>query len=69
MYQDPYDQVDVNASINLYEGLSFTAAIINLTKSESVTRLGNDSDARLLNSSYSGRRYYAGFNYSFWTAP
>ncbi|WP_350552290.1 TonB-dependent receptor [Pseudoalteromonas sp. 120-MNA-CIBAN-0494] len=65
VYQDPYDQVDVNASINLYEGLSFTAAIINLTKSESVTRLGNDSDARLLNSSYSGRRYYAGFNYSF----
>jgi len=65
VYQDPYEQVDVNASVNLYEGLSLTAAVINLTKSESVTRLGDDTDARLLSSSYSGRRYYAGFNYSF----
>ncbi|MEL0633950.1 TonB-dependent receptor [Pseudoalteromonas carrageenovora] len=65
VYQDPYEQLDVNASVNLYDGLSFTAAVINLTKSESVTRLGNDTDARLLNTSYSGRRYYAGFNYSF----
>ncbi|MBH0001157.1 TonB-dependent receptor [Pseudoalteromonas sp. SWYJZ12] len=65
VYQDPYEQVDVNASVNLYEGLSLTAAVINLTKSESVTRLGDDTDARLLNTSYSGRRYYAGFNYSF----
>ncbi|GEB71567.1 TonB-dependent receptor [Pseudoalteromonas carrageenovora] len=65
VYQDPYEQLDVNASVNLYDGLSLTAAVINLTKSESVTRLGNDTDARLLNTSYSGRRYYAGFNYSF----
>ena len=65
VYQDPYEQIDVNASVNLYDGLSFTAAVINLTKSESVTRLGNDTDSRLLNTSYSGRRYYAGFNYSF----
>lgn len=65
VYQDPYEQLDVNASVNLYDGLSFTAAVINLTKSESVTRLGNDTDARLLNTSYSGRRFYAGFNYSF----
>jgi iron complex outermembrane receptor protein len=65
VYQDPYEQLDVNASVNLYDGLSLTAAVINLTKSESVTRLGNDTDARLLNTSYSGRRFYAGFNYSF----
>lgn len=65
VYQDPYEQLDVNASVNLYDGLSFTAAVINLTKSESVTRLGNDTDTRLLNTSYSGRRFYAGFNYSF----
>ncbi|MEH6818130.1 MAG: TonB-dependent receptor, partial [Pseudoalteromonas distincta] len=65
VYQDPYEQIDVNASVNLYDGLSLTAAVINLTKSESVTRLGNDTDARLLNTSYSGRRFYAGFNYSF----
>ncbi|MGO3424140.1 MAG: TonB-dependent receptor [Pseudoalteromonas distincta] len=65
VYQEPYEQIDVNASVNLYDGLSLTAAVINLTKSESVTRLGNDTDARLLNTSYSGRRFYAGFNYSF----
>ncbi|MBB1297004.1 TonB-dependent receptor [Pseudoalteromonas sp. SR41-7] len=65
VYQDPYEQIDVNASVNLYDGLSLTAAVINLTKSESVTRLGNDTDARLLNTSYSGRRFYAGFYYSF----
>ena len=65
VYQDPYEQIDVNASVNLYDGLSLNAAVINLTKSESVTRLGNDTDARLLNTSYSGRRFYAGFNYSF----
>ncbi|MGE6448695.1 TonB-dependent receptor [Pseudoalteromonas tetraodonis] len=65
VYQDPYEQVDVNASINLLEDLSLTAAVINLTKSESVKRLGNDTESRLLNSSYSGRRYYAGINYRF----
>ncbi|MCW1720199.1 TonB-dependent receptor [Pseudoalteromonas sp. A3] len=65
VYQDPYEQVDVNAAINISDGLSLTASVINLTKSETVTRLGNDSDARLLSSSYSGRRYYAGINYSF----
>uniref|UniRef100_UPI003567B002 TonB-dependent receptor n=1 Tax=Pseudoalteromonas sp. TaxID=53249 RepID=UPI003567B002 len=65
VYQDPYAQLDVNAAINLSDALSFTAAVINVTKAESITRLGNDSDARLLNSSYSGRRYYAGINYRF----
>lgn len=65
VYQDPYQQVDVNAAYNFTDSFSFTAAVINLTQSESVTRLGKDTDARLLNTSYSGRRYYAGFNYSF----
>lgn len=65
VYQDPYQQVDVNAAYNVTDNLSFTAAVINLTQSESVTRLGKDTDARLLNTSYSGRRYYAGINYSF----
>lgn len=65
VYQDPYEQVDVNAAINISDGLSLTASVINLTKSETVTRLGDDSEARLLSSSYSGRRYYAGINYSF----
>ena len=65
VYQDPYEQVDVNAAYNFTDNLSFTAAVINLTQSESVTRLGKDTQARLLNTSYSGRRYYAGFNYSF----
>ncbi|KKL70616.1 hypothetical protein LCGC14_2103150, partial [marine sediment metagenome] len=65
VYQDPYQQVDVNAAYSVTDSFSFTAAVINLTQSESVTRLGKDTGARLLNTSYSGRRYYAGFYYSF----
>lgn len=30
---------------------------INLTESEAVTRLGDDTDSRLISTSYSGRRY------------
>ncbi|MDF2178607.1 TonB-dependent receptor [Aliiglaciecola sp. CAU 1673] len=65
VYQDPYDQVDLNASYNITDSLVLTASVINLTRSESTSRLGNDTDARLLNTSYTGRRYYAGLTYNF----
>src|SRR5690606_17634094 len=65
VYQDPYDQIDVNASYALTERWLLTASVINLTKSESTSRLGNDTDARFLNNSYSGRRYYAGITFNF----
>jgi iron complex outermembrane receptor protein len=65
VYQDPYDQVDVNASYALTERWLLSASVINLTKSESTSRLGNDTDARFLSNSYSGRRYYAGITFNF----
>ena len=65
IFSDPYDQVDLNASYSLTETLVASAAVVNLTESESVQRLGNDTDSRFLSSSYSGRRFYVGLNYKF----
>lgn len=63
--QDAYDQIDLNASYNLSDAISLQAAVINLTESESKSYLGDDSKARLYHSSYAGRRFYVGLNYSF----
>ncbi|MCL1036810.1 TonB-dependent receptor [Shewanella submarina] len=65
VYQDPYDQLDVNASYSITEALTLTGSVINLTESEQTSRVGNDTTARLLNTSYSGRRFYAGISYKF----
>ncbi|MDP4536667.1 TonB-dependent receptor [Alkalimonas collagenimarina] len=65
VYQDPYAQIDVNGSYSLSENFILNASVINLTRSESTSRLGSDTQARLLNTSYSGRRFYAGFTYNF----
>ncbi|MFC3032196.1 TonB-dependent receptor [Pseudoalteromonas fenneropenaei] len=65
VYQEPYQQVDVNASYSLLENLIFTASVINLTEEEPRTFYGTDSRARLRSSSYTGRRYYAGLTYRF----
>lgn len=63
--QEPYQQVDLNASFSVMENLVLSASVINLTKEESRTYYGDDSKARLRSSSYSGRRYYAGLTYRF----
>ncbi|MDN3380238.1 MULTISPECIES: TonB-dependent receptor [unclassified Pseudoalteromonas] len=63
--QEPYQQVDLNASYNLMENLVLSVSVINLTKEESRTYYGDDSENRLRSSSYSGRRYYAGMTYRF----
>ena len=63
--QEPYQQVDLNASYSVMENLVLSASVINLTKEESRTFYGDDSKARLRSSSYSGRRYYAGLTYRF----
>ncbi|WP_105258962.1 TonB-dependent receptor [Pseudoalteromonas sp. T1lg88] len=65
VYQEPYQQVDLNASYSLMDNLSFSASVINLTEEEPRTFYGEDSKARLRSSSYSGRRYYAGLTYRF----
>jgi len=65
VYDDPYDQVDLNASYNIFKNLQLTASVINLTKSEQRQHLGNDTDARFVSNVYSGRRYYLGLSYNF----
>ncbi|MBT3136179.1 TonB-dependent receptor [Alteromonas sp. ALT199] len=65
VYQDPYTQVDINASYSLTEDIIISASVVNLTEEESVSRLGNDVDSRLYGTSYAGRRFYIGATYSF----
>lgn len=60
-----YDQVDVNASYSINEDITLNASVINLTKSEDYVHLGDDTKARFLTNSYSGRRLFAGVNYRF----
>ncbi|WP_189405592.1 TonB-dependent receptor [Alteromonas halophila] len=64
-YEEPYDQVDVNASYNLTENLVLSASVINLTQSEAYRHLGDDTNARFVQNSYAGRRFYAGATYRF----
>jgi iron complex outermembrane receptor protein len=65
VYDDPYSQVDLNASYDIFENLQLTASVVNLTKSEQRSHLGNDTKDRFISNSYSGRRYYMGLSYKF----
>jgi len=65
VYEDPYEQVDLNASYDIFKNLQITASVINLTKSEQRSHLGNDTKDRFISNVYSGRRYYMGLSYKF----
>lgn len=65
IYDDPYEQVDLNASYNINDKLSLTASVINLTKSEQRQHLGNDTKDRFYSNVYAGRRAYVGVTYNF----
>ncbi|MBY8828491.1 TonB-dependent receptor [Hephaestia sp. CMS5P-6] len=65
VYDDPYEQVDLNASLNIVKNVQLTASVINLTKSEQRQHLGNDTKDRFISNVYSGRRYYMGLSYTF----
>lgn len=65
VYTAPYQQVDINASYELMNGLVLSASVINLTKSEERQHLGNDTDARFVRRNYFGRRAYVGLSYKF----
>jgi len=65
VYSEPYEQIDLNASVNLTKELVVSASVINLTESEQRQHLGNDTDARFYSNVYSGRRAYLGLTYSF----
>lgn len=64
-YSEPYDQLDLNAAYNIREDLALTASVLNVTKSEQRVHLGNDTKARLLSNTYSGRQYYVGLTWKF----
>ncbi len=64
-YSEPYDQLDLNVGYNITDSLSVSASLLNVTKSEQRTHLGSDTEARLLDGSYSGRQYYMGVTYKF----
>ncbi|TPG43626.1 TonB-dependent receptor [Sphingomonas koreensis] len=65
VYNDPYQEYDLNAQINLTKSISLTASIINLTKEEQTAHLGNDTKARFVSSQYTGRRAYVGIQWNF----
>lgn len=65
VYDEPYSQVDLNASYNFTKELSLTASVLNLTEEESRSRLGNDTKSRYYSSGYTGRVAYVGLNYKF----
>ena len=65
VYNDPYQQVDLNAQYTITKGVSLTASVINLTKETQKSHLGNDTKDRFYSSNYSGRRFYAGVQWNF----
>jgi TonB-dependent receptor len=64
-YSEPYAQLDLNVAYNFTDALTFTASVLNATKEEQRIHLGNDTDARLISSLYSGRQLYFGATYKF----
>jgi len=65
VYDDPYQQVDLNASVEVFHNFTITGAVINLTKETARSHLGNDTNARYYSSQYTGRRFYLGASYKF----
>ena len=65
VYDEPYSQVDLNVAYNLNKQLSLTASVLNLTKEETRSHLGDDTKDRFYSNSYAGRIAYFGLNYKF----
>jgi TonB-dependent receptor len=65
VYEDPYSQIDLNAAYNITKELSLTASVLNLTRQETRSHLGNDTRDRFYSSGYAGRIAYVGLNYKF----
>ena len=65
LYDDPYQQIDLNAAYNFTPAFSLTASVLNVTKEESRTHLGNDTKDRFYTNSYAGRVAYLGLTYKF----
>jgi len=65
VYEEPYSQIDLNVAYNITRELSFTASVLNLTREETRSHLGDDTKDRFYSNSYAGRVAYFGLNYKF----
>jgi len=65
VYENPYSQVDLNAAYNFNKQFSLTASVLNLTKSQTRSHLGNDTTERFYSNGYAGRVVYMGGTYKF----
>jgi len=65
VYDEPYQQIDLNAAYNFTPALSLTASVLNLTEEETRSHLGNDTEDRFYTNSYAGRVMYLGVTYKF----
>lgn len=65
VYDEPYQQIDLNAAYNFTPALSLSASVLNLTKEETRSHLGNDTEDRFYSSGYAGRVAYLGLTYKF----
>ena len=65
VYDEPYQQIDLNAAYYFSDQLGVTASVLNLTKEETRSHLGNDTEDRFYSNSYAGRVFYLGVTYKF----
>ena len=65
VYEEPYQQIDLNAAYNFTPALSISASVLNLTQEETRAHLGNDTEDRFFSNGYSGRVAYLGLTYKF----
>jgi TonB-dependent receptor len=65
VYEQPYYQIDLNAAYNFTPALSLSASVLNLTKEETRSYLGNDTEDRFYTNGYAGRVAYLGLTYKF----
>lgn len=64
-YQQPYNEVDINAGYKLGKHLRFVGSIENVLQSTHRSRIGGGTLLRLDELEYSGRQYYLGVTYKF----
>lgn len=65
VYSEPYEQLDLNLGYNFTPELTLTGSVLNATREEQRTYLGNDTTDRFNSNVYSGRIYYLGLTYKF----
>lgn len=65
VYDEPYQQIDLNAAYNFTPEFGITASVLNLTKEETRSHLGNDTEDRFYSNGYAGRVFYVGATYKF----